>query len=279
MARWARQFVRATLLSWSAEEALIEAAELVASELATNALLHAREPYHLDLVEMASAIRLSMGDASPLPPRLRSYRLLSTTGRGMALVAQLARARGSEPRGTGKVVWAELAYSPGPGEGAAQAAWPPLPEVAGEELAWVGFLSVPVATYLALQEHNDDLVRDCELLLATRATTGSTPRLLDAALALTQRFARAREAHRDIVAAAASKGQDRVDLHIQLGRRGAVPGVQEYLALMEELDGFCRSGALLVNPPSEQVVALRRWFVEETVAQLGQAIGPTPFPG
>jgi len=280
MAGWARQFVRATLSAWSVEEPLIEAAVLVASELATNALLHAPGPYQLDVVEMTSGVRLSVADASPLPPRLRSYRLLSTTGRGMALVVQLARAWGSELTGTGKTVWAELASTPIPGRGVGQAGWRPLPEVAGEELVWVDYLGVPVAAYLALQEDNDDLVRDCELLLTTRARPGSTPpRLLDAALALTERFARAREAHRDIVAAAASEGRDRVDLRVQVGRRGAVAGVEEYLALMEELDGFCRSGALLVDPPSDQVVALRRWFVEETTAQLGQLAGPTPFPG
>jgi hypothetical protein len=46
---------------------------------------------------------------------------------------------------------------------------------------------------------------------------------------------------------------------------------------MDELDGFCRTGVLLSEPPDPVVVRLRRWFVAEMEAQLFKQATPTPF--
>jgi hypothetical protein len=46
-----------------------------------------------------------------------------------------------------------------------------------------------------------------------------------------------------------------------------LPAARVYVDLLEEADQFCRSGALLMPPPSERVRRLRRWFVEEMAAQ------------
>ena len=41
-----------------------------------------------------------------------------------------------------------------------------------------------------------------------------------------------------------------------------------YLELLEQADELCRTGVLLTPEPPAHVKALRRWFVEEMVAQL-----------
>jgi anti-sigma regulatory factor (Ser/Thr protein kinase) len=103
----ARRFVSATLAKWHVEGA--DDAVLVVSELATNALLHARSPMTVRLAEEPDgALRLSVEDASPAPPRTRAFSIESGTGRGLRLLESLAEAWGVEPVEGGKVVWCRI---------------------------------------------------------------------------------------------------------------------------------------------------------------------------
>jgi anti-sigma regulatory factor (Ser/Thr protein kinase) len=119
----ARQFTRRTLVSWGAD-GLEDDARIVASELATNALLHARTPFTLTLTLDADRLRLTMADGSVTRPRMRRFNTAeSTTGRGLRMVAELSHAWGVEQDGQGKTVWCEFrvpSAGAGPAEGASQ---------------------------------------------------------------------------------------------------------------------------------------------------------------
>ena len=79
------------------------------TELATNALRHAYSPFTVVVSMQEDAIRITVRDASPLPPALRDAPQVATSGRGLAIVASLSTRWAAEPYRRGKVVWAELA--------------------------------------------------------------------------------------------------------------------------------------------------------------------------
>ena len=107
--RHARRFVADALEELGAT-VHSERASLLASELTTNAVLHARTPITVE-VSVGASIRISVYDSSAEMPALRSLSELAGTGRGLHLVEALAAAWGVERTGAGggKAVWFELA--------------------------------------------------------------------------------------------------------------------------------------------------------------------------
>ena len=103
----ARRFVDDVLNAWDAG-AYCDRAELVISELVTNAILHARTEIMVRVTLLAEGLRIEVADGSPSQPMVRHYSRMATTGRGLGLVATLARDWGISPQSHGKVVWAEL---------------------------------------------------------------------------------------------------------------------------------------------------------------------------
>ncbi|MDH6137207.1 PAS domain S-box-containing protein [Kitasatospora sp. MAA4] len=102
----ARRFTRATLAAWGLSP-LADFAELLVSELVTNALVHAGEPRRLRLFR-DRGLTMEVADSAGTAPRLRPFGSQDEGGRGMALVNELAHRWGSRPVKDGKVVWAEL---------------------------------------------------------------------------------------------------------------------------------------------------------------------------
>lgn len=103
----ARRVLRRALIAWKAD-ALEASASLLLSELVANAVLHARTEIQVRITLTDDALRLEVADRSSRPPRLRRYDLDAATGRGIALVAAVARTWGVELTEEGKVVWCEL---------------------------------------------------------------------------------------------------------------------------------------------------------------------------
>ncbi|MBV9314383.1 MAG: ATP-binding protein [Pseudonocardia sp.] len=105
----ARLFVRESCKVWLVPMALQEVAELVSSELVSNAVEHARSSSQLTLTLTRSALRVSVRDFRPGPiPRTRPINIDACRGRGLQLVATLAQAWGVEPHSDGKTIWASL---------------------------------------------------------------------------------------------------------------------------------------------------------------------------
>ena len=90
---------------------LVDPVRLVASELATNALLHARTGFTVTLSEWDRVVTLSVEDQQPTQvPTLGRSDLSDEGGRGMRIVDQLSQSWGvsSDSRGA-KSVWASFA--------------------------------------------------------------------------------------------------------------------------------------------------------------------------
>ena len=108
----ARRFIRQQLVALGADGACDDAETLI-SELATNAVLHAKTEYTIRVARTDGRVRIRVHDLSSVLPRERHYGPDSTTGRGIRLVATLAVNWGVESEGTGKAIWFELAVDGG----------------------------------------------------------------------------------------------------------------------------------------------------------------------
>ncbi|MFB7373086.1 SpoIIE family protein phosphatase [Streptomyces sp. NPDC056222] len=105
----ARSNVTRQLSSWGLEE-LAFTAELVVSELVTNAIRYGRPPIRLRLIH-DRAVMCEVSDTSSTTPHLRRAAVSDEGGRGLLLVAQLAERWGTRHARQGKTVWAELSES------------------------------------------------------------------------------------------------------------------------------------------------------------------------
>ncbi|MFE0603338.1 SpoIIE family protein phosphatase [Streptomyces sp. NPDC058892] len=95
------------LAAWGLDE-LGFAAELVLSELVTNAVRYGSEPIRVRLIHDRALI-CEVSDGSNTAPHLRRAAGTDEGGRGLFLVAQLSQAWGTRYTPHGKVIWAECA--------------------------------------------------------------------------------------------------------------------------------------------------------------------------
>lgn len=106
----ARRAVADALIGCEVGEDVRDTVVLLADELVTNAVVHARTSLQLDLVVTATEIRAIVTDASSVVPRPRSEVVLAPEdlaegGRGLRLVELLSTRWGVEPIASGKRIW------------------------------------------------------------------------------------------------------------------------------------------------------------------------------
>lgn len=102
----ARRLARIALAQWGLSE-YAGTAELLVSELMTNAVYHATRPIGLRLLR-TSTLRCEVLDDDPGAPVLNLPEPLDDAGRGLYLVSKLAARWGVSRVPTGKIVWFEL---------------------------------------------------------------------------------------------------------------------------------------------------------------------------
>lgn len=103
----ARSLTSERLTQWRLED-LTFSAELIVSELVTNAIRHARAPVSLRLIRTENRLICSVSDGSSSSPHLRRAKLGEEGGRGLFLVAQFAARWGTRHTADGKIIWAEM---------------------------------------------------------------------------------------------------------------------------------------------------------------------------
>ncbi|MER6156168.1 SpoIIE family protein phosphatase [Streptomyces sp. NPDC001868] len=102
----AREYARGRLQAWDLEP-LIDTAELLVSELVTNALRYGEGEIRLRLL-LDRTLVCEVWDAGLVQPRRRRARDTDEGGRGLQLVGLLSAAWGSRRTPRGKTVWFEL---------------------------------------------------------------------------------------------------------------------------------------------------------------------------
>ena len=187
----ARRLVRAVVME-SARPELSEDAELLTSEVVTNALVHAGGLIRIAAKALKAGVRVEVSDGSPHSPIVRHYGELAGTGRGVQLLDLLAR-WGVEDRPDGKAVWFELgetrgrdatALAPDHAAAGAQPDHRPADEVE------VTLLQVPLLLHAAWLVHAESLLReylltqpdesDAEQVMTAHAAASDALSLLEA---------------------------------------------------------------------------------------------------
>ena len=271
----ARQVTAEQLQTWGCGS-LIDDAELLVSELATNALLHADEPIELVLQPITGGVRVEVRDGSRHLPLPAAGSAEAMTGRGLRLVKTLASDWGVERLPQGKAVWVELAERSALrtveldqdellrlwGEDESEAR--------GQGLIRVALEDVPTGLLAAAKTHVDNLVREFALAAAgarTGATAPPSPGLVQALETAVTEFADARLALKQQAHAAQQQELPTVTLVLELPPEAA-DAAERYLDALERVDTYCRDAQLLTlaTPPEQR--AFREWYVCELIDQL-----------
>ncbi|MFF8380640.1 SpoIIE family protein phosphatase [Streptomyces sp. NPDC015661] len=108
----ARSLLRERLERWEVDEGASFTAELVVSELVTNAIRYGRAPVRLRLIRERGLI-VEVSDGGHTSPHLRRAAMEDEGGRGLFLVAQMTQRWGTRYARDGKTIWTELSLDPG----------------------------------------------------------------------------------------------------------------------------------------------------------------------
>ncbi len=146
---------------------LVEDAELLVSELVSNAIMHAGTPVDVEVsVETPTSVLVSVGDGARRMPARRRYGTAAATGRGLRLLDRLSDEWGVTPRADGKTVWFRLSTSEQPQQDAG-----PVSPGNGQRRSSPGAVAVelrnlPLLLHTRWQQQAEALVRERLLLFA-----------------------------------------------------------------------------------------------------------------
>ena len=287
----ARRFVADGLNAWG-EGGLVDAAELVASELSSNAALHASAEFmHVTLERpgAAAGVRVAVEDDGPvgveavLPRALAGGDLdwdeLDATGRGLTIVAMLAGRWGVDETTRGKRVWADLdggaahaALDPeraepdaGPVDGDLPPGW-----------ALVRLVECPVALSLRQDSHLDELVRELQLLGVDEHNSESAA-IAEEIRGLLVSPTHARLTGRRAAEQARDDHLEFVDVEMAMPREFGVL-VEQLQRAVARADRLCEEGRLLTLASPAELRALRAWMTHEVLGQTSRGAAPMSWP-
>ena len=287
-----RRFVTDGLTAWG-EVKLVDVAELVASELSSNAALHAMAEFmHVTLERPtdAAGVRVAVEDDGPVGVEAVLARApagdepewdeLDATGRGLTIVAMLAGRWGVDRTTRGKRVWAELAESEPAHEAIAPERTQTDAETTDGELppgwALVRLLRCPVALSLQQDRHLDELVRELQLLGVDEDNSESAA-IAEEIQGLLVSPTHARLAGRRTAEQARDEHLEVVDVEMAMPRElGAL--VEHLQVAVTRADRLCEEGRLLTLSSPPELRTLRAWMTHEVMAQTAGGAAPTSWP-
>lgn len=244
----------------------MEIAELLVSEVVTNAVVHAATDIDLSVAVLPGRrVRVEVSDGSGQLPSRREYPATATTGRGLHLLEELADASGTVRSATGKTVWFEV--SPGPAAPHTTASpGPPSAASGSEDAVPVALLGVPPRLLAVWHEQADAMLQDH--LLASLDHAGADEQVARHAVCSAAMSLLVEQMPAD----AADPSSVDVVVPVPVAR------VADFDVLDETLDqAIARAdeGSLLPPATDEAVRELRRWVCREVRRQ---AAGSPPVP-
>lgn len=107
-ARAARRLVREACAEGGVSGELTDTAQLLTSELVTNAMIHGRSALTVQTSLSDGLLRVEVGDDNSRHPQLRPTDDSALDGRGLHIIDLLAASWGVTDQPFGKAVWFEL---------------------------------------------------------------------------------------------------------------------------------------------------------------------------
>jgi anti-sigma regulatory factor (Ser/Thr protein kinase) len=275
---------------------LVDAAELGVSELVTNAILHAGPPILVRLRGTLRHPRVEVYDNSTRPPAAGQdditddAHVMSTVGRGLAIVALYSATWGAEIVADGKFVWFEPAITPDDVDGhdgtdgtddtgefnlrmVPENGHPVEPPT---EQVYIELRGLPVQLFERFRSWFLELRRELRLLaMAHGSDYPVAKQLSDLAVRLDSE--QQHTTGLDVLDEAIAAGRERLDLTLRVPL--ATPATMAELHdLLERAELFCQEQRLLAVASTPQQLALQRWYLGEYVRQ-GAGEPPTPWSG
>lgn len=102
----ARHYTAYVLSEWSHLARLAEDAQLIVTELVTNAICHGRGPVTVRLRADSDSLLIEVSDTLPAPPEPYAHAVDAECGHGLDIVTGLSRSWGYDLERGGKTVWA-----------------------------------------------------------------------------------------------------------------------------------------------------------------------------
>lgn len=149
-----------------------------------------------------------------------------------------------------------------------------------EALITIHLLDLPVPLHALTREHSDAIQREF-LLIAEQLRGQHAPslpaRLIDLMRSLRSDYSGYTTEQDDALEAAMASGQPTLDLELRLPI-SAADGARALDAMLDEADDYCRAGQhLLTLPTPDELVAYRRWYLNQVISQIDGA-APRPWP-
>ncbi len=298
----ARHLVEAAARAWDLSDLVTKDSALTASELTTNAVLHAGSSLAISVKRLGAGLRIEVRDGSSRLPVVDADRpedLLanrSMTGRGLTVVASTADRWGADRLpGGGKITWAEVGTGRRLVASAAPPAFPPSPKpvkltpsalAAGVTAAMavtgggrrVQLIGVPVQLVVESTRHFADLEREIHVMAMDHNGPSELEGVLETGREISAQIDPWTRVDRGLVEAAVARGDDRLDYEVVVP-----PDAADVIDRLAAWLGRIRSSLdvrrhLLTSPPSEEVATYRAWYRDEILAQLaGRAPQPCPL--
>jgi hypothetical protein len=266
-----------------APDELAADAEVVVTELVTNAVLHGSPPILLRVRGGRDRLRIEVSDCGRSVPLRIQRANEGMTGRGLSVVESLATAWGVQQSGTGKLVWAELGRPrrctarrlARSDPEALRAGWA-AEDVTRRHEVRLGF--VPTELLVAAKAHVDNIIRELALMQADSETEPGLPsKTVDLLIRATEEFADARNEIKRQAVAAARRGDAFTDLTLHLPITAANAGLR-YLMALDEADRQARAVRLLTVAAAPSHRVFREWYVRAMADQLLAASRNEPRP-
>jgi anti-sigma regulatory factor (Ser/Thr protein kinase) len=267
----ARRLVRdAVARRLSTEQA--SAAELLVSELVTNALVHAGTAIRLSLSFGAGdVLRVAVEDGSPHHPAPQHSVDTAGTGRGLRLLEELADDWGVDSTATGKTVWFEVAGAgPHPHAPRSSRGRPEPADPAGT--VTVELVDLPGEVHTPWQDDVRALLREYLLLMLEEDTSA---RQVQAHAACSDAVSRLAEAVEAAAEGRAPSDALRVTLSLP---RASVPHFTTLDQVLDRAVLLADRGGTLTPATSPRGRAFRRWVCRQ-VAEQAQGKPPAAWTG
>lgn len=267
---------------------LAEAAELLVSEVVTNAVVHAGTSVDVSLALTDDGLRVEVGDGSPHVPLPRHYATTAGTGRGLVMLQSMVDDWGVTPKEDGKTVWFQLSIDTMQRNTGAKLAQASVTPAHSSDAVAVELLNVPVLLHAAWQQHAQTLLREY-LLISMESDEAEAIRVhaqaSDAMAVLAEHIPQPRIADKpdEVMAGAVEPHVSREHVTVFVPP-GSVP---HFATLDDTLDTIARlsdAGRLLFPATQPEIRSMRRWLCREVARQssgaapTGWAIDDQPEP-
>jgi PAS domain S-box-containing protein len=262
---------------------LLDSAELLVSEVVTNAIVHAGTVIDVHFCLDDGGLMAEVVDGSPHMPVRRHYSNLAGTGRGLGLLEKLVDRWGVRRQTGSKTVWFELRTGdPQPvGEHASADINDSAAELSPEETLDVVLLNMPLLLHTAWHMHADAILR--EYLLSRLDDTSASREIArhaaaNDAMALLQQHIPAPDLGGDpqhIMDAATEPLVSAAELKLPVPRRS----MRHFQVLNDALDAaadLADAGAFLTPPVQPELRMMRRWICAQ-VKEQGSGTEPTAW--